>query len=108
MKNLVMTVAAATTMLFAAQNINAQETSKEVAMNNTEVQAPVQDGFEKIETSALPEVVTTAITKDKEGSTVTEAFMNEKLGVYKLMLQAEGKEIETAYINAEGKWVTLK
>ncbi|MFI8377559.1 hypothetical protein [Leeuwenhoekiella sp. NPDC079379] len=108
MKNLVMTVAAAATMIFAAQNMTAQETAEDVAMNQTEAQAPVQDGFEKIEASALPETVTTAVTADKAGSEVTEAFFNEELGVYKLMLQAEGTEAETAYINAEGKWVTVK
>ena len=103
-----MTVAAAATLLFATQEIKAQETTGEVAMNQTEAQAPAQDGFEKIETSALPEIITNAVATDKEGSTVTEAFMNEKIGVYKLMLQAEGQEPETAYINAEGKWVTIK
>ena len=108
MKKLVMTVAAATTMLFAAQNMTAQETTQDVAMNETEVQAPVQDGFEKIEASALPEVVTNAIEADKAGSTVTEAYVNEELGVYKLTLQAEGSEAETAFINAEGKWVTVE
>ncbi|MEH6658865.1 hypothetical protein [Leeuwenhoekiella marinoflava] len=109
MKNLVMTVAAAATMLFATQNIAAQETeSKEVAMTETEVQAPVQDGFEKIETSALPEAVTNAVATDKAGSTVSEAYFNEELSVYKLMLQAEGAEAETAYINEEGKWVKIQ
>ena len=52
-----MTVAAAATMLFATQNIKALETTEDVAMMQTEVEAPVQDGFEKIEASALPEPV---------------------------------------------------
>eukprot|EP01013_Petalomonas_cantuscygni_P029446 TRINITY_DN546_c0_g1_i1.p1 TRINITY_DN546_c0_g1~~TRINITY_DN546_c0_g1_i1.p1 ORF type:complete len:109 (+),score=0.54 TRINITY_DN546_c0_g1_i1:391-717(+) len=108
MKNLVMTVAAAATMLFATQNITAQETESEVAMTETEVQAPVQDGFEKIETSALPETVTNAVATDKAGSTVEEAYFNEELSVYKLMLKAEGAEVETAYINEEGKWVKIQ
>ncbi|MFD2825988.1 hypothetical protein ACFSYG_05855 [Leeuwenhoekiella polynyae] len=108
MKNLVMTVAAAATMLFATENITAQETESEVAMTETEVQAPVQDGFEKIETSALPETVTNAVATDKAGSTVEEAYFNEELSVYKLMLKAEGAEAETAYINEEGKWVKIQ
>ena len=103
-----MTVAAAATMLFATQNITAQETESEVAMTETEVQAPVQDGFEKIETSALPETVTNAVATDKAGSTVEEAYFNEELSVYKLMLKAEGAEVETAYINEEGKWVKIQ
>ena len=41
MKNLVMTVAAAATMLFAAENVNAQE-GEEVAVTTTELQAPVE------------------------------------------------------------------
>ncbi|RXG20632.1 hypothetical protein DSM02_2486 [Leeuwenhoekiella polynyae] len=103
-----MTVAAAATMLFATENITAQETESEVAMTETEVQAPVQDGFEKIETSALPETVTNAVATDKAGSTVEEAYFNEELSVYKLMLKAEGAEAETAYINEEGKWVKIQ
>ncbi|RXG18205.1 hypothetical protein DSM03_101885 [Leeuwenhoekiella aestuarii] len=103
-----MTVAAAATMLFATQNITAQETESEVAMTETEVQAPVQDGFEKIETSALPETVTNAVATDKAGSKVEEAYFNEELSVYKLMLKAEGAEAETAYINEEGKWVKIQ
>lgn len=109
MKSLVMTAAAAATMLFATQNINAQTASEDVAMTKTEVQAPAQqDGFEKVETSALPEKVTAAVAADKAGATVDQAFYNEKLKVYKLMLQAEGAEMETAYINEEGKWVKIQ
>ena len=110
MKNLVMTVTAAATLLFAAQNTSAQETSEEVAMAKTEVQAPVQqqDGFVKIEASALPEAVTNAIKADKEGLALEEAFYNEELKVYKLMLKAEGAEAETAYISEAGKWVKVQ
>jgi len=108
MKNLVMTVAAAATMLFATQSIKAQETTEDVAMMQTEVEAPVQDGFEKIETSALPETVTNAVATDKVGKTVGEAYYNEELKVYKVVLEAEGAEPETAYINEEGKWVEIQ
>ena len=129
MKKLVMTVAAATTMLFAAQNMTAQETTQDVAMNETEVQAPVQDGFEKIEASALPDetevqapvegfeqievselpvTVTDAIEADKAGAEVTEAWVDNEKKTFKLILVAEGQEAETAYINAAGEWVEPK
>lgn len=104
MKNLVMTVAAATTMLFAAQNINAQEKTGEVAMNQMEAQVPV-DGYEKIEISELPVTVTKAIEADKAGSEVTEAWVDAEKKTFKLTLTAEGEEAETAYINAAGEWV---
>ena len=107
-----MTVAAAATILFATQEVKAQETeNKDIAINQTEVQAPIADGFEKVEISKLPKIITDAVKVDKEGATLTEAFLNEELNVYKLMLKAEGEEpalMETAYINEQGKWVELK
>lgn len=104
-----MTVAAAATLLFATQEVKAQETeNKDVAMNQTEVQAPATDGFEKIEVSELPKIVTDAVIVDKKGATVSEAFLNEELQVYKLTLKVEGSEPETAYINEMGKWVEIK
>ncbi|MGO4913771.1 hypothetical protein [Leeuwenhoekiella sp. W20_SRS_FM14] len=108
MKKLVMTVAAATTMLFAAQNMTAQETTKDVAMNETEAQAPVADGYEKIEVSELPVTVTDAIEADKAGAEVTEAWVDAEKKTFKLILVAEGAEAETAYINAAGEWVEPK
>ena len=69
MKNLVMTVAAAATMLFAAENVNAQE-GEEVAVTTTELQAPVE-GYTKIDVADLPDTVTKAVAEDKEGG---EAF----------------------------------
>ncbi|MFI8377557.1 hypothetical protein [Leeuwenhoekiella sp. NPDC079379] len=107
MKKLVMTVAAATTMLFAAQNMTAQETTQDVAMNETEVQAPVE-GFEQIEVSELPITVTDAIEADKAGSEVTEAWVDAEKKTFKLILVAEGAEAETAYINVAGEWVEPK
>ena len=107
MKKLVMTVAAATTMLFAAQNMTAQETIHDVAMNETEVQAPVE-GFEQIEVSELPVTVTDAIEADKAGAEVTEAWVDNEKKTFKLILVAEGQEAETAYINAAGEWVEPK
>ncbi|MDP5045133.1 MAG: hypothetical protein NWQ06_09160 [Leeuwenhoekiella sp.] len=109
MKNLIMTVAAAATLLFASEKVNAQDTeNKDIALNKTEVQAPVNDGFEKIEISELPKIVTDAVVVDKAGATVDEAFLNDELKVYKLTLVSEGQESETAYINEVGKWVEVK
>ena len=103
-----MSVAAATALLFATQTASAQEKTEEVAMNKTEVQAPVQNGFEAVETSALPEAVTEAVAADKAGSAISEASFNAEKEIYKLVLTAEGTEPETAYITADGTWVKPK
>ena len=108
MKNLIMTVAAAATLLFATEKVNAQTENKNIALNQTEVQAPVNDGFEKIEISELPKIVTDAVVVDKAGATINEAFLNAELKVYKLTLTNEDLESETAYINEVGKWVEVK
>ncbi|WP_405330415.1 hypothetical protein [Leeuwenhoekiella sp. LLG6367-2.1] len=109
MKNLIMTVAAAATLLFSTQCATAQETENtDVAVNSTEVQAPIQDGFEKVETSTLPKIITDAVLVDKAGAQVSEAYINEDLKVYKLELQIEGQDPQTAFINEVGRWVEIK
>ena len=87
-----MTVAAAATLLFSTQCATAQETENtDVAVNSTEVQAPIQDGFEKVETSALPKIITDAVLVDKAGAQVIE-----------------GQDPQTAFINEVGRWVEIK
>lgn len=102
-----MTVAAVATLLFATQEINAQETTKDVAVASTQLQAPVE-GYTKIEVSDLPVTVTTAVEEDKAGSKVTEAWVDAEKKIFKLTLTAEGAEPETAYINAAGEWIEPK
>ena len=106
MKNLVMTVAAAATMLFAAENVNAQE-GEEVAVTTTELQAPVE-GYTKIDVADLPDTVTKAVAEDKEGAKVAEAWVDAENKTFKLTLEAEDAEPETAYINAAGEWIEPK
>ncbi|WP_073096246.1 hypothetical protein [Leeuwenhoekiella marinoflava] len=107
MKNLIMTVAAAATMFFAAEGVTAQETTGEVAQATTELQAPVE-GYTKIEVSDLPVTVTKAVEEDKTGADVTEAWVDSENKTYKLTLSTEGAEPETAYINAAGEWIEPK
>ena len=107
MKNLVMTVAAAATMLFAAQGVTAQETTGELAQATTQLQAPV-DGYTKIEVSELPVTVTKAVEEDKEGAEITEAWVDSESKTFKLTLATEDAESETAYINAAGEWIEPK
>ncbi|WP_442846878.1 hypothetical protein [Leeuwenhoekiella sp. H156] len=108
MKNLVMTVAAAATLLFATQNINAQEqTGGEMAVAKTQVEAPIQK-YTPIEVSELPVTVTDAVKEDKAGATVTEAWADAEKKTFKLTLEKEGAEAETAYINAAGEWIEPK
>ncbi len=99
-----MTVAAAATMLFATENINAQEkTGGDIAAAKTQVEAPVQK-YSPIEVSKLPVTVTDAIKEDKSGATVKEAWADAEKKTFKLSLEMDG-ETETAYINAAGEWI---
>tara|TARA_A100001518_G_C1176620_1_gene26213 strand:+ start:53 stop:391 length:339 start_codon:yes stop_codon:yes gene_type:complete len=101
MKNLMMTAAVAA-MIFATANTNAQSTQAEKTLVKTEV--AVQEGFQKIETSNVPDAVKAAVQKDFEGASIAEAYINKKKE-FKLVLESEGGEAKTVYANAKGEWI---
>ena len=107
MKNLIMTVAVAGTMLFATQAVTAQEeTGTETTMEQT-TQSQDQD-YKEITTDKLPAPVTKAVETDFAGATVSKAYINEKKE-YKLVLETEaGAEPQTVYANAQGEWIEPK
>tara|TARA_R110002020_G_scaffold191261_1_gene391079 strand:- start:476 stop:808 length:333 start_codon:yes stop_codon:yes gene_type:complete len=105
MKNLVMTIAVATTMLFATQGISAQEDTDSAMMTKDNSEIVAQDTYNEIDTATLPEAVTAAVETDYAGASITEAYKNEN-DIYKLVLETEaGAEAETVYANAKGEWV---
>ena len=104
MKNLVMTVAAAATMIFATQGVNAQT---DTAMNTTATtQTMIKSEYEQVEVEALPETVTQAVATDYAGATISEAYIDEKDEKYKLVLKTEeGDEAHKVFISKEGEWL---
>lgn len=97
-----MTVAAATTMLFAAQTATAQE---ETGMETTMEQTEQSQDFQEITTDKLPAAVTKAVEQDYAGATVSKAYINEK-NEFKLVLETEaGAEPMTVYADANGEWI---
>lgn len=101
MKNLMMTVAAAT-MLFATQGISAQT---DTAMN-TETSVTMKTEYTAVEVDSLPEAISQAVETDFAGSSIKEAYIDDKEEKYKLVLETEaGAETHKVYITKEGEWV---
>jgi len=101
MKNLMMTVAAAT-MLFATQGISAQT---DTAMN-TEASVTMKTEYTAVEVENLPEAIAEAVDTDFAGATIKEAYIDDKEEKYKLVLETEaGAEPQKVYISKEGEWI---
>ncbi|MDT0677543.1 hypothetical protein [Autumnicola musiva] len=105
MKKLVLTFAAVGLMF--TTTTQAQAVAGAESQISTEVVAG--DEFEKIEVSALPSAVTTAIETDYAEATIQEAWVKEKEDkkVYKIKLTVNGEE-KKVYADAEGNWIDVK
>jgi hypothetical protein len=100
MKNLCLTVLAASAMLFSAQNLSAQEVEETVVQR-------AQDDYAKIEVQELPAEVQQAVERDFTGATIAEAYVKDHEGTQKFKLKvstAEGEDKEL-YADAEGNWI---
>ena len=64
------------------------------------------DEFQKIEVTALPEAVTTAISTKFPEAVSTEAFVKneDEALTYKVKLDVEGLE-KDVFLDAEGNWI---
>jgi len=100
MKKLMMTAAVAA-MIFATANTNAQTQAERTP---AQMEKSVQEGFQKIEISDIPNTVTEAVEQEFKGASIAEAYMNKKKE-FKLILKTEGAEAKTIYANAEGEWI---
>lgn len=61
------------------------------------------EAYVKIEASALPEAVKTAVAKEYEGSTIKEAFEDKEAKLYKVTVTAaDAKEVTVIY-NEKGE-----
>ncbi|MFD2517113.1 hypothetical protein [Salinimicrobium flavum] len=107
MKKIVLSVVAASAMLFSAQTITAQETApEEVAVEQVEQTVQKAD-WAQVEIADLPAEVQQAVERDFAGAVIAEAYVKEKEGEQKFKLKvttAEGEEKEL-YADAEGNWI---
>lgn len=106
MKKMILSVVAASAMLFSAQNVTAQEENvqTEVAVEQA---ADQYADWRQIEVAELPAEVQQAVERDFAGAVIAEAHVKEKEGEqkFKLLVQtAEGEEKEL-YADAQGNWI---
>ena len=106
MKKICLTAVAASAMLFASQNVSAQEVA---VKEDVKVEATAQQtaDFRKIEITEVPSEVQQALERDYEGAVISEAYVKEKEGEKKFKLvvkTADGLDQEL-YADAEGNWI---
>lgn len=88
---------------FFATTTQAQETETTTEVK-TEVTTSVENDFEKIEVSELPEAVVNAVSTDFAGSLAEEAWVKEEEGKKVYKLKVNGQE-EPLFADAEGNWI---
>ncbi|MEZ4969378.1 MAG: hypothetical protein R2814_06925 [Flavobacteriaceae bacterium] len=65
-----------------------------------------QDDFSEIETSDLPEAVSTAVSTEYPSATISKAYVN-KQEQYKLEVTLEDGTTGTLHADKDGKWLEL-
>ncbi|MCK0188780.1 hypothetical protein [Arenibacter sp. F20364] len=81
------------------------QAGEELAEATTQI-AVAQDDFTEIESSDLPEAVTTAVSTDYPSGTVSKAYVN-KQEQYKLEVTLEDGTTGTLYADKDGNWIEL-
>lgn len=104
MKKIVLSVVAASAMLFSAQTVSAQAPQPEVAVEQT---ADQKSDWRQIEVGELPAEVQQAVERDFAGAVIAEAHVKEKEGEqkFKLVLQTAEGEQKELYADAQGNWI---
>ena len=69
-------------------------------------EASIQDNFTEIDSSALPEALTAAISKDYPTATISKAFVN-KNKQYKLEVVLKDGAAGTLYADENGNWLEM-
>lgn len=64
----------------------------------------IQDDYTEIETSALPEAVTKAVSKNYPTATINKAYVNKEEH-YKLEVSLEDGTTGTLYADKDGNWL---
>lgn len=106
MKKMILSVIAASAMLFSAQTMTAQEANvkTEVAVEQA---ADQQADWRQIEVAELPAEVQQAVERDFAGAVIAEAHVKEKEGEqkFKLVVQTAEGEDKELYADAQGNWI---
>ena len=82
------------------------QTGEEVAMAETTVVSATQDSFSEIETSALPEAVSSAVSSNYPSATIDKAYVNDQKQ-YKLKVSLEDGTSGTLYADENGNWIEM-
>lgn len=86
----------------------AQETEapQNEATETTATQETTQEGFTEIETSELPEAITSAVSQNYPTATVNKAYVNEAKQ-YKLEVALEDGTQGVLYADEDGNWIDM-
>ncbi|MBA6315385.1 hypothetical protein [Cellulophaga baltica] len=82
------------------------QTGEEVAMSETIVVSATQDSFSEIETSELPEAVSSAVATNYPSATIDKAYVNDQKQ-YKIEVSLEGGTTGTLYADENGNWIEM-
>ncbi|QXP56952.1 hypothetical protein H0I25_03925 [Cellulophaga sp. HaHa_2_95] len=82
------------------------QTGEEVAMSETIVVSATQDSFSEIETSALPEAVSSAVATNYPSAAIDKAYVNDQKQ-YKIEVSLEGGTTGTLYADENGNWIEM-
>jgi len=109
MKKMILSVVAASAMLFSAQTMTAQETNAEAEVT-VEQAAEQQSDWRQVEFAELPAEVQQAVERDFAGAVIAEAHVKEKEGEqkFKLVIQTAEGEQQELYADAQGNWIEKK
>lgn len=109
MKKMILSVVAASAMLFSAQTMTAQEANAEAEVT-LEQAADQQSDWRQIEVAELPAEVQQAVERDFAGAVIAEAHVKEKEGEqkFKLVIQTAEGEQQELYADAQGNWIEKK
>ncbi|TPN87282.1 hypothetical protein [Aquimarina algicola] len=99
MKNLFVLPALAFGLLIGTQNSTAQD----VAINDTETIAPVQEKYVEIATENLPKPVLDAIAANMPDATVEKAEATEDASEFKITVR-QGDKVSEVVFDAEGNF----
>lgn len=109
MKKMILSVVAASAMLFSAQTMTAQEANAEAEVT-LEQAADQQSDWRQVEVAELPAEVQQAVERDFAGAVIAEAHVKEKEGEqkFKLVIQTAEGEQQELYADAQGNWIDKK
>ena len=87
----------------------AQEEKTNTPVDTTAQTISLENNFEKIDKSQLPQAIKDAIMNDMDGMKVMEAYIGED-SIYMIVVAAMNNEADkkTVYADADGNWVKPK